>query len=110
MAEKLRFYSSEADNLDSKAVKTDSSVATPLNVKSNYLFKDANTRELMIGKMPFNPSVSIKLDPIFDGSSITEYIIPIGYHDGSSKIYTGKLSDYTQGNANPEDVASDKVF
>ena len=110
MAEKLRFYSSEADNLDSKAVKTDSSVATPLNVKSDYLFKDANTRELMIGKMPFNPSVSIKLDPIFDGSSITEYIIPIGYHDGSSKIYTGKLSDYTQGNANPEDVASDKIF
>ena len=35
MAEKLRFYSSEADNLDSKAVETDSSVATPYNVKSD---------------------------------------------------------------------------
>ena len=110
MAEKLRFYSSEADNLDSKAVETDSSVATPYNVKSDYLFKDAKTRELMIGKMPINPSVSIKLDPIFDGSSTTEYIIPAGYHDGSSRIYTEKLSDYTPGNANPEDVVSDKVF
>ena len=110
MAEKLRFYSSEADNLDSKAVETDSSVATPYNVKSDYLFKDAKTRELMIGKMPINPSVSIKLDPIFDGSSITEYIIPAGYHDGSSRIYTDKLSNYTPGNATPEDVVNNKIF
>ena len=110
MAEKLRFYSSTADNLDAKAVETDSSVATPLNVKADYLFKDAVTRELLTGSMPVNPSVSIKLDPIYDGSLLTQYIVPKGYHDGTTRIYTGHLRDYTPGNATPEDVVNNKVF
>ena len=110
MAEKLRFYSSTADNLDAKAVETDSSVATPSNVKADYLFKDALTRELMAGAMPANPSVSIKLDPVYDGSSLTQYTIPKGYHDGTSKVYTGNLSEYTVGNATPEDVVNNKTF
>lgn len=110
MAEKLRFYSSTADNLDAKAVETDSSVATPLNVKADYLFKDAVTRELLTGSMPVNPSVSIKLDPIYNGSLLTQYIVPKGYHDGTTRIYTGHLRDYTPGNATPEDVANNKVF
>ena len=110
MAEKLRFYSSTADNLDAKAVETDSSVARQLNVKADYLFRDANTREIMSGTMPINSSVSIKLDPVYDGSNLTEYIIPKGYHDGTSRIYTGKLSEYTPGNATPEDVINNKIF
>ena len=110
MAEKLRFYSSTADNLDAKAVETDSSVATPLNVKADYLFKDVVTRELLTGSMPVNPSVSIKLDPIYDGSLLTQYIVPKGYHDGTTRIYTGHLRDYTPGNATPEDVVNNKVF
>lgn len=110
MAEKLRFYSSSADNLDAKAVETDPSVAKQQNVKSNYLFKDANTRELLAGTMPVNPSVSVKLDPIYDGSTLSEYIVPEGYHDGTSRIYTGKLSEYTPGNATEEDVANNKIF
>ena len=81
MAEKLRFYSSAADNLDAMAVDTDSSVATPSNVKSDYLFKDASTREIMTGTMPVNPSVSIKLDPIYDGSKFL-YGIPLIYNSG----------------------------
>lgn len=110
MAEKLRFHSSSADNLDAKAVETDSSVATPLNVKADYLFKDATTRELLTGTMPINPSVSIKLDPIYDESLLSQYIVPKGYHDGTTRIYTGHLRDYTPGNANPEDVVNNKVF
>lgn len=110
MAEKLRFYSSSADNLDAKAVETDPSAARPRNVKSNYLFKDANTRELLAGSMPTNPSVSIKIDPIYEGSSLNEYIIPEGYHDGTSRIYTGELSEYTPGNATEEDVVNNKIF
>lgn len=110
MAERLRFYSSSADNLDVMAVDTDSSVATPKNVKSDYLFKDASTREIQIGTMPINPSVKIQLDPIYDGAGLTEYIIPEGYHDGTSRIYTAKLSDYTPGNATEEDVVNNKVF
>lgn len=110
MAEKLRFYSSSADNLDAKAVETDPSVAKQRNVKSNYLFKDANTRELLAGSMPTNPSVSIKIDPVYEGSSLNEYIIPEGYHDGTSRIYTGELSEYTPGNATEGDVVNNKIF
>lgn len=110
MAEKLRFYSSSADNLDAKAVETDPSVAKQRNVKSNYLFKDANTRELLAGSMPTNPSVSIKIDPVYEGNSLNEYIIPEGYHDGTSRVYTGELSEYTPGNATEEDVINNKIF
>ena len=110
MAEKLRFYSSSADNLDAMAVETDSSVATPSNVKDDYLFKDANTRELLIGTMPINPPETILLDLQDIEGGVAQYIIPKGYHDGTGKVISRKLKDYTPGNATPEDVVNNKIF
>lgn len=110
MAEKLRFYSSSADNLDAMAVDTDSSVATSENVKNNYLFKDAITRELLSGTMPINTSETIVLDLQDVESGVSEYVIPKGYHDGTGKVITKNLKYYTPGDANEEDVVNNKVF
>ena len=109
MAEKLRFYSSSADNLDAKAVETDSSVATPANVKSNYLFKDANTRELLSGTMPINSPETIIID-LQNTEGISQYIIPKGFHTGDGKVITRDLEYYTPGNASEEDVVKNKIF
>lgn len=110
MAEKLRFYSSSADNLDATAVDTDSSVATSGNVKDSYLFKDAVTRELMYGTMPINEPETIILDLQDIDNGVAEYVIPLGYHSGTGKVKTKNLKEYTVGDATEEDVVNNKVF
>lgn len=106
----LYFDTSEANNLGKMTIEPDSSVATPSNVKNSYVFKDANTREVLVGTMPINESENIKINPKSDYHSDNSYIIPKGYHDGTGKVYTGDLSEYTQGNAQPEHVANNKIF
>ena len=96
MSKKLYFDTSEANNLDKNSV-VDTSIATPSNVKINYVFKDAITKEQMVGTMTINPDVSIKIDPKSDSiPNNYTYTIPEGYHSGNSKIYVGELKDYTK--------------
>ena len=110
MSKKLYFDTSEANNLDKNSV-VDTSIATPSNVKINYVFKDAITKEQMVGTMTINPDVSIKIDPKSDSiPNNYTYTIPEGYHSGNSKIYVGELKDYTKGNTTPEEVVNNKIF
>ena len=110
MSDKLYFDTSEANNLDALSAESDPSIAKPYNVKENYMYKDAFTKSIQIGTMPINTSVQVKIDPQTNNSNNWFYVIPEGYHDGTSKIYTGELSEYTPGNATPEDVLNNKVF
>ena len=93
----LYYDSSEADNLNKLRV-ADEAVA-----RAGYLFKDAITREELIGTMPDNGSISQKIGP---GESFT---IPEGYHNGTGKVYVGPLSEYTQANATAEQIASNST-
>lgn len=109
MADKLQYYTSAADNLDAAAVETDPSVATPKNVKNSYLYKDAETKDLKVGTMPIHTGTRIKIDPKTSTKENDSYTIPEGYHDGTGKVYTGALSEYTPGNALPEDIVNNKI-
>ena len=110
MKNNLYFDTSEANNLGKNDIEPDSSIATPSNVKSNHLFKDAQTREVLVGTMPINESENIKINPASSYHSDDSYTIPEGYHDGTGKVYTGSLREYTQGNAIPSQVANNKIF
>ena len=111
MADKLYYDTSEANNLDALAVETDSSVATPSNVKNQYLFRDTNTREPLVGTMPVIASTTTKIDPYCTAyPDNNSYTIPKGYHDGTGKVTTGNLSEYTPGTAAVTDVVKNKVF
>ena len=93
----LYYDSSEADNLNKLRV-ADEAVA-----RAGYLFKDAITREELIGTMPNNGSISQKIGPS------ESFTIPEGYHDGTGKVYVGPLSEYTQANATAEQIASNST-
>ena len=110
MSDKLYFDTSEANNLDALSAESDPSIAKPYNVKENYMYKDAFTKSIQIGTMPINTSVQVKIDPQTDNSNNWFYVIPEGYHDGTGRVYAGELSEYTSGNALPEDVLNNKVF
>ena len=110
MSDKLYFDTSEANNLDALSAESDPSIAKPYNVKENYMYKDAFTKSIQIGTMPINTSVQVKIDPQTDNSNNWFYVIPEGYHDGIGRVYAGELSEYTSGNALPEDVLNNKVF
>ena len=90
----LYYDSSEADNLNKLRI-ADEAVA-----RAGYLFKDAITKEELIGTMPDNGTVQQKINP---GES---YTIPEGYHSGKGKVYVGELSEYTQANAIAAQLAS----
>lgn len=109
LRESLRFDTSDANNLDAQTI-VDSSAATPSNVKGNYLYKDAITRELKVGSMAINSSEDIKINPQIGQSTDFSYTIPEGYHTGTGTVYTGNLREYTPGTAEPKDVANNKVF
>ena len=111
MADKeMYFDTSSADNLGSLTLEPDESVATPSSVKDKYAFKDAVTRDVLIGTMPLIPAANTKIDPKYEGHVNNVYKIPEGYHDGKGTVYTGDLSEYTPGTAKPEDVSASKTF
>lgn len=100
----LYYDSSEAENLSKYIVEPDITVATPEDGRKDYIFKDAINRAELVGTMPENTDINERLE--LD----SEYIIPKGYHDGTGRIYTGTLSDYTYGTAVPEHVANNEIF
>lgn len=110
MDDNLYFETSQANNLDAMINEPDETIATPSNVKLNYLFRDPNTTEVLTGTMPKIPAETIKINPASDYHSDNSYTIPEGYHDGTGKVIVGDLSEYTVGNATPEQVANNKVF
>ena len=84
MAVKMYFDTSSANNLDALAQQEpDESIATPSSVKDKYAYKDAVTRDVLVGTMPLNIAEKIKIDPKYDGHTNNKYIIPLGYHDGT---------------------------
>ena len=104
MAGKMYFDTSSANNLDALAQQEpDESIATPSSVKDKYAYKDAVTRDVLVGTMPLNTAEKIKIDPKYDGHTNNRYIIPIGYHDGTGSVYVGDLSEYTPGTATAAD-------
>ena len=111
MAGKMYFDTSSANNLDALAQQEpDESIATPSSVKDKYAYKDAVTRDVLVGTMPLNPAKNIKIDPKYDGHTNNRYIIPLGYHDGAGSVYVGDLSEYTPGTATAADVINTKTF
>ena len=100
----LYYDSSEAENLSKYVIEPDTSVATPEDGRKDYIFKDAINREELVGTMPENTDIDVKIE--LD----SEYIIPKGYHDGTGRVYTGTLADYTYGTAVPEHVANNEIF
>lgn len=100
----LYYDSSEAENLSKYIVEPDITVATPEDGRKDYIFKDVINRAELVGTMPENTDINERLE--LD----SEYIIPKGYHDGTGRIYTGTLSDYTYGTAVPEHVANNEIF
>ena len=100
------FESSKYNNLNSNMLELDPTLAGPSDAKDSYIFRNASTRETLVGTMPINEDINQKLE------LNSTYIIPNGYHTGNSVIYTGPLSDYTQASnpALPEEVAMNKVF
>ena len=111
MAGKMYFDTSSANNLDALAQQEpDESIATPSSVKDKYAYKDAVTRDVLVGTMPLNTAEKIKIDPKYDGHTNNRYIIPIGYHDGTGSVYVGDLSEYTPGTATAADVINTKTF
>ena len=111
MADKeMYFDTSSADNLGSLTLEPDESMATPSSVKDKYAFKDAVTRDVLIGTMPLIPAANTKIDPKYEGHTNNTYKIPEGYHDGKGTVYVGDLSEYTPGSATPEDVSASKTF
>lgn len=111
MADKeMYFDTSSANNLGTLTLEPDESMATPSSVKDKYAFKDAVTRDVLIGTMPLIPAANTKIDPKYDGHVNNTYNIPEGYHDGKGTVYVGDLSEYTPGTAKPEDVSASKTF
>ena len=111
MADKeMYFDTSSADNLGSLTLEPDESMATPSSVKDKYAFKDAVTRDVLIGTMPLIPAANTKIDPKYEGHVNNTYKIPEGYHNGKGTVYVGDLSEYTPGTARPEDVSASKTF
>ena len=111
MAGKMYFDTSSANNLDALAQQEpDESIATPSSVKDKYAYKDAVTRDVLVGTMTLNTAEKIKIDPKYDGHTNNRYIIPIGYHDGTGSVYVGDLSEYTPGTATAADVINTKTF
>ena len=111
MADKeMYFDTSSANNLGTLTLEPDESMATPSSVKDKYAFKDAVTRDVLIGTMPLIPAANTKIDPKYDGHVNNTYNIPEGYHNGKGTVYVGDLSEYTPGTAKPEDVSASKTF
>ena len=100
----LYFDSSEAENFGKYIVEPDETIATAEDGRKDYIFKDVISREELVGTMPENKDINVKLE--LD----SEYTIPVGYHDGTGKVYTGTLADYTYGTATPERVAMNDIF
>ena len=62
MADKeMYFDTSSADNLGSLTLEPDESMATPSSVKDKYAFKDAVTRDVLIGTMPLISAANTKM-------------------------------------------------